>query len=103
MLISIIIPCYNEVNTIEVIIDKILSQKKIKKEIILVNDGSTDGTKKIINSKLYKKVNKVIHHKYNKGKGAAIKSAAKIVKGDIILIQVHLTLLLMVVALMKLF
>jgi glycosyltransferase involved in cell wall biosynthesis len=87
MLISIIIPSYNEINTLEIIVNKILLQKKLKKEIILVNDGSTDGTKKIINSKLYKKVNKVIHHKYNKGKGAAIKSAAKIVKGDIILIQ----------------
>ena len=87
MLISIIIPCYNEVNTIEVIIDKILLQKKLKKEIILVNDGSTDGTKKLIINKLCKKVNKIIHHKHNKGKGAAIQSAAKVVKGDIILIQ----------------
>ena len=87
MLISIIIPCYNEVNTIEVIIDKILSQKKIKKEIILVNDGSTDGTKKLIINKLSQKVNKIIHHKHNKGKGAAIQSAAKVAKGDIILIQ----------------
>jgi glycosyltransferase involved in cell wall biosynthesis len=87
MLISIIIPCYNEINTIEIIINKILLQKKLKKEIILVNDGSTDGTKELINSKLYKKVNKIIHHKYNRGKGAAIQSAAKIAKGDIILIQ----------------
>jgi len=87
MLISIIIPCYNEFNTIEIIIDKILLQKKLKKEIILVNDGSTDGTKELIINKLYKKVNKVIHHKYNKGKGAAIRSASKIVSGDIILIQ----------------
>ena len=60
MLISIIIPCYNEVNTIEVIIDKILLQTKLKKEIILVNDGSTDGTKKLIINKLSKKVNKII-------------------------------------------
>ena len=87
MLISIIIPCYNEVNTIELVIDKILLQKKFKKEIILVNDGSTDGTKELIIKKLHKKVNKIIHHEHNKGKGAAIKSAAKIAKGDVILIQ----------------
>jgi dolichol-phosphate mannosyltransferase len=87
MLISIIIPCYNEFNTIEIIIDKILLQKKLKKEIILVNDGSNDGTRELIINKLHKKVNKIIHHKYNRGKGAAIRSAAKIVRGDIVLIQ----------------
>jgi len=87
MFISVIIPCFNEVATLEIIIDKILTQKKIIKEIILINDGSTDGTKSLIKKKIKKKIDVVIHHKNNKGKGAAIKSALKKVKGDIVLIQ----------------
>ena len=87
MFISVIIPCFNEVSTLEVIVDKILTQKKIIKEIILVNDGSTDGTESLIEKKIKSKVDVVIHHKKNIGKGAAIKSALKKVKGKIVLIQ----------------
>ena len=75
MLVSILIPCYNEKNTIEKLIIKVKKQKKIKKQIILVDDGSSDGTSKIIKSKLKKKVDKVIFHKKNLGKGSAIISA----------------------------
>jgi dolichol-phosphate mannosyltransferase len=87
MFISVIIPCFNEVSTLEIIIDKILTQKKIIKEIILINDGSTDGTESLIKKKIKKKIDVVIHHKENKGKGAAIRSALKKIKGDIVLIQ----------------
>ena len=87
MLISIIIPCYNEINTLESIIKKILKQRKIKKEIIIVDDGSTDGTKELIKKKLLKTVDKVLFHKNNKGKGAAIITGIKNSKGNIILIQ----------------
>lgn len=87
MLISIIIPCYNEANTIEQIVNKILSQKNINKEIILVNDGSNDGSEFIINDQLKFKVNKIINHPKNLGKGASIKSAIKYANGEIILIQ----------------
>ena len=48
MLVSILIPCYNEKNTIEKLIIKVKKQKKIKKQIILIDDGSSDGTSKII-------------------------------------------------------
>lgn len=87
MLVSILIPCYNEKHTIEKLIFKVKKQKKIKKQIILVDDGSTDGTSKIIKSKLKSKVDKVIFHKKNLGKGAAIKSAIPYIKGDIVIIQ----------------
>jgi glycosyltransferase involved in cell wall biosynthesis len=87
MLISIIIPCYNEANTIEHIVNKILSQKNINKEIILVNDGSNDGSEFIINEQLKFKVNKIINHPKNLGKGASIKSGIKYANGEIILIQ----------------
>ncbi len=83
---SIIIPCYNEKKSICEIIKKIKKIKNIKKQIILVDDGSTDGTNKII-EKLSAKVDRVIYHSKNKGKGAAIKSASKFAKGDLIIIQ----------------
>ena len=84
---SIIIPCFNEVNNLEKIILKIHKQKNIKKEIILVDDFSSDGTRQLIKVSLYKKVDKVIYHTRNLGKGACIKSALKNITGDIILIQ----------------
>ena len=87
---SIIIPCYNEVFTIKKILSKIISLKlkNIKKEIIIIDDGSTDGTKEILESYLQnKKISKIFFHKKNSGKGAAIKTGIKMISGDIIIIQ----------------
>ena len=83
---SIIIPVYNEKNTINQILIKINKLKGIKKEIIVVDDGSEDGTDKILRKNIHK-INKLIHHKKNKGKGAAIKTAQKFVTGDVVIIQ----------------
>ena len=86
MKLSVIIPCYNEKKTIKKIIDKIFLQK-INLEIILVDDGSDDGTVNVI--KNYKRDSrvKIVYHLKNKGKGAAIKSAVKFITGDLVLIQ----------------
>ena len=84
---SIIIPCFNEKKTIVKVINKIKKLKKIKKQIILIDDGSNDGTRDIIKKKLSHKVNKIIYHKYNKGKGAAIISSLKYIKGNFVIIQ----------------
>ena len=82
---TIIIPVYNEIKTIEKLIKKIL-KIKIKKQLIIVDDGSSDGTELIL--KKYKnRINKLITHKKNHGKGAAIKSGQKFVKGKYIGIQ----------------
>ena len=86
MKLTIIIPCYNEKNTIRKIISKILSIN-INKEIIIVDDGSVDGSKKIIQSKIKNKYIKKIFHKKNLGKGASINSAKKLITGDIVIIQ----------------
>ncbi len=83
---SIIIPVYNEKNTIEKLLNKIHNLVDIKKEIIVINDASTDGSKDIL-IKNKKKITKLIHHKKNLGKGAAIKSAQKYINGKVVIIQ----------------
>lgn len=87
MILTVIIPAYNEKKTIQKIIKKIRLVKYIKKQIILVDDGSTDGTREIIRNNLSFKVDKVIFHKKNFGKGAAIISAKKYIKGNYVIIQ----------------
>tara|TARA_A100000164_G_C21868885_1_gene754060 strand:- start:342 stop:1028 length:687 start_codon:yes stop_codon:yes gene_type:complete len=86
MKISIIIPCYNEINTIEKIIDKILLQETFDKEIIVIDDNSTDGTKDLLKN-IKGKYNKLIINSKNYGKGYSIKKGISNATGDIILIQ----------------
>jgi len=83
--VTIIIPVFNEENYIEKIIEKIKKNIKFNKQIIVVDDHSFDGTRKVI--KKIKGIDKVIFHKKNKGKGAAIKSAIPYIKGNIVAIQ----------------
>ena len=85
MLLTVIIPCFNEKKNIIKILNKVFKQK-IKKQIILVDDFSTDGTREII-KKFKKKVDKIIYHKKNLGKGACIISAKRFIKGDLVIIQ----------------
>ena len=87
MKISIIIPCYNEINTIEKIIKKIVKEENIEKEIIVIDDFSNDGSREKINEikDLYNL--RVIENTENKGKGFSIKQGIKEAVGKIILIQ----------------
>ena len=87
MKISIIVPCYNEKNTIRIVVDKILKINDFDKEVIIVDDGSQDGTKEILFNDIEYLVNKVIYHDKNLGKGSAIITALKSVTGDIVVIQ----------------
>jgi dolichol-phosphate mannosyltransferase len=87
MKLSVIIPVYNEVNTIDQIVKMVKGQEVKNLQVIIVDDCSTDGTKKILKKKLYKSVNKIIYHKKNIGKGGSIRSAQKMIKGDIVIIQ----------------
>lgn len=86
MKLSIIMPIYNERETLEKIVEKVQTVP-IKKEIIMVDDGSTDGTREIL--KEYENVQniKVIYHTKNMGKGTAIRTAIKYITGDIVIIQ----------------
>jgi glycosyltransferase involved in cell wall biosynthesis len=84
---TIIIPVYNEVNTFFNIIERVKRVVvPVDKEIIVVDDGSTDGTQTII-EKLNDSQIKVIYHSRNQGKGTAINTAQKQVTGDIVIIQ----------------
>ena len=82
---TIIIPAYNEINTIQNLIDKIC-QINIDKQIILVDDCSTDGTNEV-DFKNKDRINKIIVHEENKGKGAAIRSAQNYIDGEYVIIQ----------------
>ena len=86
MKISIIIPVYNEEKTILKIINKIQKLSYLNKELIVVNDGSTDNTEKLLNSLFDKKI-KIINHKKNLGKGASIRTAQKYISGTHVIIQ----------------
>ena len=84
--ISIIIPCFNEEKTIKKVIEKVKQYTKYEIEIIIVNDGSTDGSNKILEDIKEKNI-KILNHKINSGKGKAIQTGLRIVSGDIVIIQ----------------
>ena len=84
---SIIIPVYNELNTIQKIIEKILNNKKYNYEIIVIDDYSTDGTRKVLENKLRDKIDHLILNNDNYGKGYSIRQGIKRASGDIIIIQ----------------
>ena len=87
MKLSIIIPVYNEIKTIEEILKRIKNQTHIDKEIILIDDFSTDGSRELIKNKLKSKVQKIIFNEKNYGKGYSVRQGIEIAEGDIILIQ----------------
>ncbi len=89
MKLSIIIPAYNEQNTIETVINKLYSVNfNTETEIVIINDGANDGTDKKVDE-LKQKFNnlKYVVHIKNLGKGSAIKTAKSVITGDIIVIQ----------------
>lgn len=88
---SIIIPCYNEIQTIDKIIDKIknslVNYNYLNYEIIIVDDNSSDGTKEKLKRYELDKKFKIHFHDRNLGKGGAIQSAIQFVTGDLVIIQ----------------
>ncbi len=87
MKVSVIIPCYNEKNTIEKIIEAVRAAPVQNKEIIVVDDCSNDGTQTLLGDKLSGAVDRIIYHPVNRGKGAALRTGVETARGDIILIQ----------------
>ena len=87
MKLSIIIPVYNEVKTINKILDKIKLQNQFEKEIIIIDDFSKDGSRELLKKELINKVDKVIFNEKNYGKGYSVRKGIEASNGDIILIQ----------------
>jgi len=88
--ISIIIPVFNEKDSINEIISKVLSVKLKnieQKEIIIIDDGSTDGTKELLDKYSKESLIKVSLQSKNKGKGAAVRKGFELATGDVLLIQ----------------
>jgi glycosyltransferase involved in cell wall biosynthesis len=88
MRISIVIPCYNEARTIRTIVDRVrASQVAADKEIIIVDDGSRDGSRDYLRTQIAPLVDKIIFHDVNRGKGAALRTGFAAATGDIIIPQ----------------
>src|SRR6478672_11197178 len=88
--ISLLIPVYNEVNSLETLLDRVESVDfcGLEKEIILVDDGSVDGTRAILQRlEEQNPPYRVIYHTQNMGKGAALRTAIDVASGDILAIQ----------------
>ena len=77
MKLTIIIPCFNEVNTIKKIIDKIIEINNYEKEIIVIDDFSTDGSRQILSEIEKISISKLILNERNYGKGYCIKKESK--------------------------
>lgn len=89
MRLSVVIPCYNELNTIDQIIDAVNNAPYPDKEIIIVDDCSRDGTREKLREQIETsgRVQKVLYHEVNQGKGAALRTGIQAATGDLVIIQ----------------
>jgi glycosyltransferase involved in cell wall biosynthesis len=86
---SVVVPVYNEKDTIREIVSRIkaVEIEGVDLELILVDDGSTDGTRDILRNEIEKQVSKVVFHEHNAGKGAALRTGFQHVSGDFAIVQ----------------
>jgi len=84
---SIVIPCFNERDTIRSIVDAVRAAPHPDKEIIVVDDCSSDGTREILRSDIAPLVDQILYHEHNQGKGAALRSGIRAATGDVVVIQ----------------
>ncbi|MGI9529418.1 MAG: glycosyltransferase family 2 protein, partial [Acidimicrobiia bacterium] len=87
MRLSVVIPVFNEVSTVAEIIDAVHDSPVDEIEIIVVDDASTDGTRDVLTTQLADKVDTILLHDVNRGKGAALRTGFANVTGDVVVIQ----------------
>ena len=87
MKLSVVIPCYNERATILELVRAVKNSPYEPKEIIIVDDCSTDGTREYLRAEISPLVDKVLYHDVNSGKGAALRTGIKAATGDLVIIQ----------------
>jgi glycosyltransferase involved in cell wall biosynthesis len=87
MILSVVIPCYNERNTIESIVAAVRSSPIKEIEVIIVDDGSTDGTRELLRSKPAGWADKIVFQERNRGKGAALRVGFASATGDLVIVQ----------------
>jgi glycosyltransferase involved in cell wall biosynthesis len=87
---SVVIPCYNEVRTIDRIIAAVRASPHKDTEIIVVDDGSADGTRDRLNGELRGQIDQLILHEHNQGKGAALRTGIRAATGDVVIVQADL-------------
>jgi len=87
MKLSVVIPSFNERDTIEVVIDRVRKCGIDPLEIVVVDDCSTDGTREHLEGPLGEKIDRVLFHDRNKGKGAALRTGFEHCTGDIVVVQ----------------
>lgn len=87
MLLSVIVPCYNERDTIREVIARVRAAPVESMEIIVVDDCSTDGTRSILERDIAPLVTKIVYHKRNLGKGASLRTGIREATGRIVIIQ----------------
>ncbi len=85
--VTIVIPCYNEARTIAALVEEVRRSPLANKEIIVVDDCSTDGTREKLKAEIAPKIDRVIRHDVNRGKGAALRTALEHASGDIVIVQ----------------
>ena len=84
---SIIIPCYNEQDSILDLVKKVLESPIKNKEIIVVDDCSKDNTREILERDVKPLVSKIVYHDVNKGKGAGLRTGFEHATGDAVIVQ----------------
>ena len=86
LVISVVIPCYNEADTLKKVLESV-RDCGLKTQIIVVDDGSTDGSRELLRGELRSYVDKILFHKKNMGKGAALRHGFKAATGDLVIVQ----------------